>query len=319
MKAAVYHEYGAPSVVSVQEVPKPAVKAGQLRIKVHASAVTAADSRIRAARFPKGFGFIAKLAFGYPRPKKAILGSCYSGVVDAVGDGVTAFTVGDEVTGMNGIAMGAHAEYIVVKATGGIAKKPSSVSHEDAAGVVFGGTAALYFLRNQGAIQKHETILVNGASGAVGSNAVQLAHYFGATVTAVCSGEHEEIMKDIGASTVIDYTKHAWDEAETTYDVILDAVGTIAPKQGVQKLTERGRLLLMVPSIGEMLKAPLYKKVKTGTATEKGEDIAFLLGLLEDKKLKVVVDSVHTLDQIVQAHERADSKGKIGNVIVKIA
>ena len=318
MNAAVYYEYGAPSVVSIKDIPVPEPGPNEVRVRVHAAAVTVADSRIRAARFPKGFGFLAKLAFGFPNPKRPVLGSCYSGVVDAVGSNVTDFAQGDEVSGMTGMRMGAHAEYVVVNAQKSIVHKPASVSHQDAAGVLFGGTAALYFLRDVGDVKKDEHILINGASGAVGTSAVQLACMFGAHVTAVTSGDHAADVTKLGATDVIDYTKTSWNASDTRYDVILDAAGTIAPHECSAKLTTHGRTLLMVPSVGQMITSSFYKQVKTGTATEKKEDIALLLQAVADKNLSVVIDSVYPLKDVVQAHERVDSKSKSGVVLLEM-
>ncbi len=316
MKAAVYTQYGPPEVVNIREVATPTPRKNELLVRVISSAVTAADGRIRAARFPRGFGYVARLVFGVRAPRHHILGSSFSGVVEAVGDGVSEFKVGDEVAGMSGIKMSAHAEFITVPAGTSVVKKPAAVSHDDAAGVLFGGTAALYFIRDVGSTHDGQSVLVNGASGAVGSNAVQLASHFGATVTAVTSGDNSELVRSIGASLVIDYETQPLADITERFDIVLDAVGNIDIKHGLRLLKPGGRLLLMVASLGQMF---LFNgRVKTGTATEKAEDIATLLSLVSEGTLKVLIDSTFTLEQIQDAYRRLDSGKKKGNIILRV-
>lgn len=319
MKAAVCSHYGPADVVTVQDVPRPQPKANEVLVKVYSTAVTAADSRIRAARFPKGFTVFARLAFGVAKPRQKVLGSCFSGVVEAVGPKATEFAIGEEVCGMTGIKMGAHAEYIVVRCDKAIVKKPARISHDDAAAMMFGGTAALFFLRDKAKVAGGNKVLINGASGAVGTNAVQIAKYLGGEVTAVTSADNEELVRSIGADRVIDYTKTQLVGLEDKFDVILDAVGNIDIKSGVSLLNSDGRLALMVASLSQMFASARYKQVVTGTAAERKEDIAFLLGLMEERKLMAVIDSAYSLDDIAQAHARADGGNKKGNIVIKVA
>ncbi|HEY1085594.1 MAG TPA: NAD(P)-dependent alcohol dehydrogenase [Candidatus Saccharimonadales bacterium] len=319
MKAALYKEYGSADVVSAMNVVKPKPGDNDVLIKVKYTAVTAADARIRGAIFPKGFGFLARLAFGIGKPRNQILGSCFSGVIEAVGKDVDVFKSGDEVCGMSGIKMGAHAEYIVVNARKSLAIKPQNVTHKDAAGMLFGGTAALYFLRDQARVKQGESVLVNGASGAVGTNAVQIARHLGASVTGVTSGDSADLVKLLGAENIIDYTKESIFDSEKEYDVVLDAVGNINIKAGKEILTKQGRLVLMVASLGEILRSQSDGRVKTGTATEKKEDIEFLLQLMERGELKTVIDSEYLFDDIVEAHKRVSGGDKKGNVMVRVA
>jgi NADPH:quinone reductase-like Zn-dependent oxidoreductase len=200
MKAAILEKYGAPEVLKIKEVPKPKISNKEILIKLDSVAITSADSRIRGARFPKGFGFLARLAFGITKPRIKILGSTYSGVVHEVGGKISEYKVGDEVCGMTGIKMGAYAEFIKLSNFKSVTLKPTKVSHGDAAAMLFGGTAALYFIRDKLLIKNGEEILINGASGAVGSNAVQLARYYGAKVTALTSGDNEEFIKKYRSS-----------------------------------------------------------------------------------------------------------------------
>ncbi len=318
MKAAIYREYGLPAVVHVEDVSRPQPGAGEVLVKVKYSAVTAADVRIRSATFPKGFGFLARLAFGIKSPRNQILGSCFSGVIETVGKDVSTFRPGDEVCGMNGVKMGAHAEYIVINAAKSLAMKPEGVTHKDTAGMLFGGTAALYFLRDQAKVKNGERVLINGASGAVGTNAVQLAKYFGAKVTGVTSGDSADLVKSLGADQIIDYTKDRVLNGEERYDVVLDTVGNINIAAGKTILTKQGRLVLMVASFGEILRSQSDSRVKTGTASEKREDIEFLLQLMEQGKLTVVIDSEYSLENITEAHARVSGDNKKGNVVVRI-
>lgn len=316
MKAATIDTYGAPEVLVVKDIPKPTIGDGDILVRVKAVAVTAADSRIRGARFPKGFGFFARLAFGITKPRIKVLGNTYSGVIEEVGKNVNQFKVGDEVCGMTGVSMGTYAEYIKISKLGSVAKKPVGVTHEDAAGLLFGGTAALYFLRDKLAIKEGDEVLVNGASGAIGTNAVQLAKYFGAKVTGVTSSPNAQLVTSLGAEQVIDYTKQSVAKSDRKFDIVLDAVGNISPAIAKTLLTSNGRAGLVVAGLGDMLKA--HGQIKVGTSTEKKEDIEYLLSLVEQGKIKVVIDKLCTLDEIVDAHTHVDTGRKVGNVVVTI-
>jgi len=316
MKAVIIEEYGEPEVLQIKDFPRPKIGDKDILVRVKAVAVTAADSRIRGARFPKGFGFLAKLVFGIAKPRVKILGNTYSGIVEQAGRDVTQFHVGEEVCGTTGIHMGTYAEYIKVSKYKSIALKPTSVSHEDAAGLLFGGLAALYFIRDKLSVKKGETVVINGASGAVGTNAVQLAKYFGAKVAGVTSSSNAKLVRSIGAEHVIDYTKQDLIKSDKKFDVVLDTVGNISPHAAKRLLTTKGRAGLMVATLWEGITA--RKPVITGTATEKKEDIKFLLELTEQGKIKVVIDKIYEIDDIVAAHRHADSGKKVGNVIVRL-
>ncbi len=316
MKAAVYAKFGDPEVISIVNVQKPKPKDNEILVRVACTTVTIADSRIRARRFPRGFGTIGKLVFGIQKPRTKILGSHFSGVVEEVGKNVSTFKIGNAVCGSTGFRMGSHAEYIVVNATGAVVMKPRAVSHADAVGVLFGGSAALYFLRDRAHVSPGERVLINGASGAVGTNAVQLARYFGGNVSAVTRTESSELMQSLGVETVIDYIREDILARNETYDVVLDTVGTLSPQSGKKLLTPTGRLVLMVASLSEMLKRD--KKIITGVAPERARDMTFLLSLVENGTLKVLIDSTFTLETIGDAHARVDMGQKIGNVIVSI-
>ena len=314
MRAAVYARYGPPEVVTIREVDPPAPGTGEVLVRVHATAVTAADSRLRAARFPRGFGPFARLAFGVRRPRRRILGSCFSGVVEEVGRDVTAFAVGDEVCGMAGTRMGTHAELASVSAERLVAK-PETVGHDDAAGVLFGGTTAWDYLHTKATVRQGDRVLVVGASGAVGSNAVQLAAIAGAHVTAVTSGRNAELVRGLGASEVIDYTTTDLSAVPERFELIVDTVGTLSAPTGRPLLAPDGVLLLVAADLPQTMRA--RGNVRAGVAAERTADMAALLDLVADGSLRVVLDEVLPMDEIADAHRRVDSGHKVGNVIIR--
>jgi NADPH:quinone reductase-like Zn-dependent oxidoreductase len=313
MRAAVTREYGPPGVVRVVDVADPVPKPKEVLVRVRAVAVTAADSRIRAARFPSGFGPIARLVFGVRRPRHPVLGSNFSGVVEAVGGTVVGLSVGDEVCGTTGLRMGAHAELVAVPAARVVAK-PAAVSHDDAAAVVFGGLTALYFLRDRATLRPGSRVLVNGASGAIGTSAVQLAARAGATVTGVTSGAHADLVRSLGAEHVVDHTTTDLASLTERFDVVLDAVGNLTVARGRALLADGGVLLLAVAGLGDTIRA--RGDVRAGPAPERAEDVRELLDLVASGALRVVIDRVLPLAEVVAAHERADSGHKVGNLVL---
>lgn len=315
MKAAYFTQYGAPDVVTLEELPKPQPRDNEILVRIVSSAVTIADSRIRGARFPKGFEPFARLAFGIKKPRIHVLGSCYSGVVETMGKSVSGYAPGDELCGMRGMKMGAHAEYVLIKASSAFVKKPSSISHDEAAAMLFGGTTALYFIRDLAKVSKGQSVLINGASGAVGTNAIQLATYFGAVVTAVASASNQLLVTSLGAKDFIDYTKTNVAAIDERYDLVIDTVGTLGSR-GVHLLKPAGKLALVVTTLSETLQSLVKPNLLSGTSGEKKEDMAFLIDLMVQGKLKAVIDSVYELADISKAHKTVDGGHKIGNVIV---
>lgn len=313
MKAAVCGRYGGPETVRVVNVPRPEPGAGEVLVRVKAAAVTSGDARIRAARFPGGFAIPARVGLGFRGPRQKVLGTSFSGVVEASAGDSAGFAVGDEVCGMTGRRMGAHAEYLTVPVTR-IVRKPASVSHEDAAGVVFGGSTALHFLRDKAHVQPGMTVLINGASGAVGTNAVQLARHFGATVTAVTSGASAVLVTELGATSVIDYTKENVATLDERFDVVVDTVGNLST-DGLRLLKPSGVLVLVVTTLWRTIRA--RGRVIVGVAPTRADAFAFLLGLVESGELTVVLDSAYSLDDIAAAYVRVDTGHKHGNVIVR--
>ena len=316
MKAAVRRSYGEPSVVRLEEVPVPTPGAKQVLVRVHATAVTAADARIRGANFPRGYGLIARALFGLRRPRQPILGGVASGVVEAVGSRVEGFKVGDVVCGTTGLGLGCHAELALLPARK-LVHKPAQVSHEEAAGVLFGGQTALHFLRDVAHVQPGQTVLVNGASGAVGTNAVQLAKHFGAEVTAVASAANGTLLKELGADHVVDYALTPVSTLAEKFDIVLDNVGNIGIAAGKRMLTPDGVMLLVVGDLSEALRA--RGNVKGGPSPERAESFTTLLDLIADGSLTVVNQEVVGLEDIPRAHAIVDSGRKVGNIIVKLA
>lgn len=314
MKAAMVSRYGPPDVVRVAEASTPTPGAAEALVRVRAAAVTSADSRIRGARFPGGFAPFARLVFGIVRPRRPILGSAFAGEVTAVGAQAQGVAPGDEVCGMTGVKLGAHAEYVAVPAAK-LARKPAGVSHEEAAGVLFGGSTASFFLRAKASLGPGISVLVNGASGAIGTNAVQLAKHLGATVTGVTSQPNAALVASLGADHVIDYTSEALTSVRDRFDVVLDTVGNVSIPEARRLLQPSGVALLAVANLGETIRA--RGNVIAGSAPERVADFEFLLRLVADGELTVVIDQTYDLDDIAEAHRRVDSGRKVGNIVIR--
>lgn len=321
MLAATYQRYGGPEVVTVQDVPRPEPKEGEVLVRVRATTVTAGDWRLRTADVPRGFGVLLRLAFGVRGPRKHVLGTELAGEVEAVGPGVDRFAVGERVFAYTGGSLGAHAELCALKQTGAIARIPEGLSFEQAAALPFGGSTALFFLRDKGELKAGERVLVNGASGGVGTAAVQLAKHFGAHVTAVCSGRNEALVRSLGADEVVDYTKQDFRGIGQQWDVILDVVGTapFASVKGV--LREGGRLLLVVADLSATLGAALRPRregrfVLAGTAPERAADLELLADLAASGAYRAPIETTVPFARIREAHALVESGRKRGNVVV---
>ncbi|MBM3693369.1 MAG: NAD(P)-dependent alcohol dehydrogenase [Actinobacteria bacterium] len=314
MKAAVVERYGPPEAARVADVEAPVPKPDEVRVRVLATAVTSGDARIRAGRFPRGFAVPARLAFGLTGPRRRILGTTFSGVVDMVGARVSDFSIGDAVCGMTGARMGTHAEHVTVPVKR-ISRKPAVVSHDDAAGLLFGGSTALWFLRDKGRVGEGASVLVNGASGAVGTNAVQLARHFGASVTAVTSAPNAALVERLGAERVIDHTTVDVTTIGDRFDVVLDTVGNLSIATGRALLRPGGVLLLAVADLADTIRA--RGRVVAGSAPERVADFDLVLGLVADGAMVVVHDQTYPLDDIAEAYRRVDGGHKVGNVVVR--
>ena len=301
MKAAVYERYGPPEVVQIREVPKPRPKRGELLIRVFAATLAAGDWRMR-----RPSPFAARLYNGLFRPKKvAILGFELAGQIEEVGDGVSRFAAGDEVFAFTGFGFGAHAEYRCVQARGrkvpwdgAVSRKPARLSYEEAAAVPVGGLTAQAFLRASGLQSGHEA-LIYGASGSVGTYAIQLAKSQGARVTGVCSAANLELVRSLGADHVIDYAREDFAASVPACDVVFDAVGKLPSSRGKQWLRKGGKFMSV-----------------RGSAKLESDDLDRLRDLLEAGRLRAVIDRRYPLEEIVRAHEYVERGHKQGNVII---
>lgn len=318
MKAIVYHKFGAPEVLSLEEVKKPVPKENEVLIKIHATTVEKEDPEMRKS--PGVNGLI--------KPKRRILGLEFSGEIESVGSNVELFKTGDLVYGNTGMAMGSYAEYKCLDENAGIFLKPNNLSFEEAASVTNGGLTALPFLIEKGNICKGQNILINGASGSVGTAAVQIAKYFGANVYGVCSTHNLFLVRSIGAEHVIDYTKYDFTTIDENFDIIFDVAGKSSFSRCKKILKPNGIYLTTVPtpaSIVQMLWTSKLskKKVKFIAASlrnpkKKAKDLATLKRIIEDQKFRPVIDRKYALSEIVEAHKYVENEKKRGSVVISI-
>jgi NADPH:quinone reductase-like Zn-dependent oxidoreductase len=309
MKAAVYGRYGSPDTVTVDDLPKPVPRDDQVLVRIHAATVGIVDSLAR-----RGAPAYARIHFGLRRPKFTILGSDFAGQIEATGPAVTRFAVGDQVFGTTAPQFGAHAQYVCLPEQAAMAPKPANLTYAEAAALVDG--TALCFLRDKANLQRGQAILINGASGAVGAAAVQLAKHFGATVTGVCSGAGTELTRTLGAGTVIDYTAEDFTRRAETYDVIFDVAGKSSFLRCRAVLTRGGVYLTTAPSLAILLQMPWTSRFGarravvafTGlrAASEKRKDLLYIKELAETSTLAPVIDARYPLRRIADAYARVD-------------
>jgi len=302
MKAMVCTKYGKPDVLQLEEVEKPIPKENEILIKIYATTVTSGDCRVRSFNSPLLLWLPMRIVLGLRKPRKSILGVELAGEVEDVGKNVTRFKKGDQLFAMTGMKFGGYAEYICLPEKGTIAVKPENVTYEEAASISFGGTTALHFFR-KGNIQAGQKVLIYGASGAVGTAAVQLANYYGAEVTGVCSAKNSELVKSLGADRVIDYQHENFTEKQERYDLIFDAVGKITKNQCKEALALNGRFVSVEGQ---------------GIAKVQTKDLLLLKKLMEEGQIQSVIDRCYSLEQVPEAHEYVETGHKIGSVVVTL-
>jgi len=324
MKAIVWTKYGPPDVLQFQEIEKPAPKANEVLIKVHATTVTAGDCEMRSLKFPLYLSLLMRIVIGIRKPTRVtILGQELAGEIEAIGNEVSKFKVGDQVFGSAGFSTGTYAEYVCLPEEhdeGVLTIKPENMTYAEAATVTTGGLEALHFLR-KGNIQPGHKILINGAGGSIGTYGIQLAKHFGAEVTAVDSGGKFEMLSSIGADHVIDYTQEDFTKNDQTYDVIFDVVGRSPFSQSINSLEEEGVYLLANPTPVKMIRGAWIsrrssRKVVYEMTKQKTEDLIFLRELIEQKEITTIIDLCYPLEQIVEAHKYVETGQKKGNVVI---
>lgn len=319
MRAMVQNSYGPPEVIVLQEIAKPSPGSKELLIRIQAAKVGPSDCAFR-----KGNPFMIKLLYGLSRPKFAVGGTELAGVIEAVGKEVQHFKPGDRVLGMSVKNFGAYAEYKCLSEDSPLAVIPDNIAFEEAVGVCDGGATALTFLRDKAKLQRGQKVLINGASGAVGIYAVQLAKYYGAEVTGVCSAANEDLVRQAGADFVIDYTREDFTRADKAYDVVFDAVGKRSFSACKRVLTAKGVYLTTAPRLSvllQMIWTSLLQGKRAVFATaglmQNKANLSFLMELARSRTLNVVIDRRYSLELLPDAHKYVETERKKGNVIIK--
>lgn len=321
MKAVVSNKYGGPEVLEYTEVSKPNPKENEILIKIKATSVTAASVFMRS-----GKPYFGRLFTGLSKPKIKIQGTDLAGEVIAIGKNVQQYKTGDLVIASTDLDCGAYAEYICLPEDGVIVQQPHNMTAIEATGMIDGATTALSFFRDSIQLKKGQKVLINGASGSIGTAAIQLAKHFDTEVTAVCSGKNEAIVRSLGADFIIDYTKEDFISQATQYDVIFDTVGKLSFSKSKKALRKEGVFLtpvLSMSGIFQMLFGNLFRRKKlkfaaTGLRSEalRKRDLTFLKNLIEDGKLKTVIDRQYTLSEMQTAHRYVEEGHKVGNVVI---
>jgi NADPH:quinone reductase-like Zn-dependent oxidoreductase len=320
MKAIVYKKYGSPDVLELSEVDKPVPKDNEVLIEVKATTVTAADCMMR-----RGDTVLSRILLGFAKPRKKfrILGTEFSGKIESVGSKVTKFKTGDEVYAFRGFGTGCYAGYKCMSENGSISLKPHNMSFIEAASVVDGATTALFFLKEKANIREGQKVLINGASGSIGTFAVQIARYFGAEVTGVCSEKNTELVKLLGADKVVDYTKELFTKTTDAYDIIFDTVGKSSFAHCKRALKNGGKYIVTVMSLkvvalSLLTKFSNRKKVIFSMSVEKTPALNFIRTLIEGGKLATVIDKKYSLGELPEAHAYVEKGHKTGNVVIEV-
>lgn len=322
MKAIVCTKYGPPEVLQLKEVAKPIPKDNEVLVKILATSVHIGDCRLRGFNVPPMFRLALRIAIGFRGPRKKILGAELVGKIETVGKDVTRFKAGDEVFGDTEGVLGTYAEYVCLPEKAALAAKPTNLTYEETAAGPVSALAALHYLRKAN-IRKGQKILINGASGALGTAGVQLAKHFGAEVTGVCSTVNVEMVKSLGADAVIDYTKEDFTQSGQTYDIVFDAIGKSTFSRCKGLLSKNGVYVLSLPTLAFTLQTLWTgmvggKKAVAGIPKSTVEDLVFLKELMEAGELKPVIDRVYPLGQMAEAHRYVDTGRKKGNVVITV-
>ena len=320
MKAAIFTKYGPPEVLQMKEIEKPVPGDKEVLIKIHATTVTTADCMMR-----RGDTFLSRIILGFqkPKPKYQILGTEFAGEIELAGNKIKHFKQGDQVYGFRGFGTGCYAQYKCMNENGSLAIKPANMDFSEAASVVDGATTALFFLREKANIQKGQNVLINGASGSVGTFAVQLAKYFGAEVTGVCSTKNIELVKLLGADKVVDYTNADFAQTVDAYDIIFDTVGRSSFSHCRKALKSNGKYVVTVMTFMHVLQAFLTKfgsrkKVIFDMSVSKTEALKFIKKLIEEGNLKTIIDREFPLETLNEAHAYVEKGHKQGNVVITL-
>lgn len=303
MKAIICTTYGPPEVLQIRDVQKPTAKENELLIKIIATAVNSGDVRVRSLDVKGFMKVIMRLVLGFSKPRKPILGTVFSGVVESIGDKVSKFRVGDRVFGMTGFKFGTYAEYIAVNQNSNVIEMPKNATFEDAATIIFGGQTAIHFLDKAKIAQRpNAKILIIGGTGSVGAAAIQIAKHYNADITAVCSSKGQNLVRDLGVKNIVQYDKEDFTKQKAKFDIIFDAVGKTTKKGCRHLLTENG----------------IYNSVSSGYASETLQQLQLLKELYEKGEFKAIIDNVFEMDEIVEAHRYVDTGRKKGNIVLKI-
>lgn len=320
MKAVIYQKYGNPEVLQIVEIAKPISSKDEVLVKIKATLVTNADCYMRRADT-----LFSKLVLGLFKPKKRyqILGTEFSGIIEGIGTDVTEWKIGDEIFGFRGFGTGCYAEYKCISSKGSLAQKPVNIGFEEAVSYVDGATTALFFLKEKAKIKYGQKVLINGASGSIGTFAVQLAKYFGTEVTGVCSSKNIDLVKSLGADIVIDYTQNDFTLLNESYDIIFDTVSKSTFSKCKKVLSENGFYINTMFSISNMLQSiwtGLFCKKKAifAMSVDKKEALDFIKGLVEKEKLQTVIDRTYNFEQIIEAHKYVETGHKKGNIVIRI-
>tara|TARA_B110001454_G_C12723340_1_gene436792 strand:- start:8928 stop:9914 length:987 start_codon:yes stop_codon:yes gene_type:complete len=323
MKAIHCTQYGDVEHLKILEVEKPAIGKDEVLVQVATTTVQTADWRVRTLTMPAGMTFFAKIFFGFNKMKQPILGTEFAGRIVSVGESVTRFKVGDDIVATTGAKFGAHAEFSKVSENGVVLKKPSRLTFQEIVCLPFGGLTALDFLKYRVKVKPNQNVLVVGASGAVGTAAIQISKILGANVIAVCSYENQHFVKSLGADQVIDYARTKFWEESSKYDVIFDAVGNLETSKLLNSLHKNGKLVLVSASLWQMLTSALRnffskQEIFSGVIEESPQRLAELVRLVELGKYKPVIGKEYAFQDIVEAHKCVQSRHKRGNVVINV-